>query len=161
MENTTLNESQVQEVTSEILEHMMSPKNYGQMDNPTCVGMGIDRKTGEFALIYLLLDNENIIEDIKFGCNACQDTVIAGSLFSEMIKGMSLAYAKDAAKRLEAKLQDAPPKQKACSMMILKAFEASLLHKLSKDDGGVEDLCSLDLNDSCEVLSMEIDDETK
>lgn len=150
MKNDTLNEHQVQEVTNEILEHMMSPKNYGQMDNPTCTGMGIDMKTGEFAIVYLLLDDESVISDIKFGCNACQDTVIAGSLFSEMIKGMNLVYAKDASNRLEIKLQDAPSKQKACSMMILKAFEASLLHKRSKDEGGVEDMCSLPLEDSCE-----------
>lgn len=77
------------------------------MENPTCTGMGVDTNTGEFALIYLQLDNEEVISDIKFGCNACQDTVIAGSLFTEMIKGMSLPYAKDAARRLEFKLEEA------------------------------------------------------
>lgn len=97
-----------------------------------------------------------MIEDIKFGCNACQDTVIAGSLFTEMIKGMNLVYAKDASRRLAIKLEDAPPRQKACSMMIIKAFDASLLHKASKENGGVEDMCSLELNDSCEgINSME------
>ncbi|MFZ9658961.1 MAG: iron-sulfur cluster assembly scaffold protein [Arcobacteraceae bacterium] len=157
MSNTELSEHQVQEVTGEILEHMMSPKNYGQMDNPTCSGMGVDTKTGEFALMHLLLDDENIIKDIKFGCNACQDTVIAGSLFTEMIKGMNLVYAKDASHRLEAKLSEAPPKQKACSMMILKAFEASLLHKKSKENGGDEDMCSLELGDSCEGFENQIE----
>ncbi|HFU74848.1 MAG TPA: iron-sulfur cluster assembly scaffold protein [Arcobacter sp.] len=84
-----LNETQVQTVTNEILEHMMDPKNYGKMENPTCVGMGVDTKTGEFVLIYLDLEND-IIKDVKHMCNACQDTVIAGSLFTEMIKGESI-----------------------------------------------------------------------
>lgn len=147
-----LNEHQIQDVTAEILEHMMAPKNYGQMENPTCTGMGVDTKTGEFALIYLQLDDEEIISDIKYGCNACQDTVIAGSLFTEMIKGMNLMYAKDASKRLAIKLEDAPPRQRACSMMVIKAFDASLLHKASKEAGGGEDMCSLELNESCEGM---------
>lgn len=147
-----LNEDQIQDVTAEILEHMMAPKNYGQMENPTCTGMGVDTKTGEFALIYLQLDDEDIISDIKYGCNACQDTVIAGSLFTEMIKGMTLSYAKDASRRLEYKLAEAPERQRACSMMVIKAFEASLLHKMSKENGGSEDMCSLELNESCEGM---------
>ncbi len=147
-----LNEHQIQNVTAEILEHMMAPKNYGQMENPTCTGMGVDTKTGEFALIYLQLSNEDMISDIKYGCNACQDTVIAGSLFTEMIKGMDLIYASEAAKRLEIKLADAPEKQRACSMMVIKAFEASLLHKINKEAGGTEDMCSLELKESCEGM---------
>lgn len=160
-----LNENQIQDVTAEILEHMMSPKNYGQMENPTCVGMGVDTKTGEFALIYLQLEDEEIISDIKYGCNACQDTVIAGSLFTEMIKGMNLIYAKEAAERLALKLQDAPQRQRACSMMVIKAFEASLLHNTSKKNGGGEDMCSLELDDSCEgmenIENMENENETR
>jgi nitrogen fixation NifU-like protein len=157
-----LNENQIQDVTAEILEHMMAPKNYGQMENPTCTGMGVDTKTGEFALIYLQLGNDDLIEDIKYGCNACQDTVIAGSLFTEMIKGMNLTYAKDAARRLENKLSDAPARQRACSMMVIKAFDASLLHKASKEAGGSEDMCSLELADSCEgVENLEDTNEAK
>lgn len=37
-------------------------------------------------------------------------------------------------------------------MMIIKAFEASLLHKASKAAGGSEDMCSLELNESCEGI---------
>ncbi len=156
-----LNEHQIQDVTSEILEHMMSPKNYGQMENPTCTGMGVDTKTGEFALIYLQLDKDNVIADIKYGCNACQDTVIAGSLFTEMIKGMNLTYAKDAARRLEFKLEEAPERQRVCSMMVIKAFDASLLHKASKDAGGSEDMCSIELNESCEGMdNLEVSSES-
>jgi nitrogen fixation NifU-like protein len=145
-----LNETQVQNVTNEILEHLMDPKNYGKMENPSAVGMGVDTKTGEFTIIYLQLEN-SVIKDIKHMCNACQDTVVAGSLFTEMIKGESIEYAKDAAKRLSIKIQDAPKKQQACSGMVLRAFEASLLHLESKLNDGDEDMCSLEVNESCEI----------
>lgn len=145
-----LNNNQIQEVTSEILDHMMDPKNYGKMENPNAVGMGVDTKTGEYTLIYLLMDKDTI-KDISYVCNACGDTVVAGSLFTEMIKGESIDYAKNAANRLSLKLKDAPLKQQACSGMVLLAFKASLLHLSSKENGGKEDMCSLEMEESCEI----------
>lgn len=145
-----LNDNQVQQVTSEILDHMMDPKNYGKMDNPTCVGAANDSKSGEYTLIYLLIEDKNL-KDIKFACNACQDTVVAGSLFTEMIKGESLEYAKQAAKRLSIKIKDAPKKQQACSGMVLRAFEAALLHLEAKANGEEIDMCSLEMEESCDI----------
>lgn len=147
---TELNENQVQEVTSEILEHMMDPKNYAKMDNPSAVGMGRDSKTGEFTIIYLDTSDVNKI-DISFVCNACQDTVVAGSLFTEMVKGESIEYAKEVASRLGEKIKLAPKKQQACSGMVLKAFDAAILHLDSKSNGGLEDMCALEVNESCEI----------
>jgi len=144
-----LNDTQIQNVTSEILEHMMNPKNYGTIKNASGIGMGIDKATNEFAMVYLDIE-DNQLKDIKYGCQACQDTVVAGSLFTEMVKGESLDYAIEAAKRLAIKIQDAPPKQQACSGMILQAFEAALLHKEAKEKGEDIDMVQLELGISCE-----------
>lgn len=149
-----LNENQVQQVTSEILDHMMDPKNYGKIENPTAVGIANDPKTGEYTLMYLLIEDDNL-KDIKFACNACQDTVVAGSLFTEMMKGDTLSYAKEAALRLSIKIKDAPPKQQACSGMVLRAFEAALLHLEAKNNGEEIDMCSLEMDESCEIFQEE------
>jgi len=145
-----LSEEQIRDVNAEVLEHMMYPKNYGEIKEASGVGVGLDKSTGEFAIIYLELDENEKLTDIKYGCQACQDTVVAGSLFTQMVKGESLNYAIEASKRLESKLQDAPPKQQACSGMIIKGFQASVLHKQSKENGGKEDMATLELNISCE-----------
>jgi nitrogen fixation NifU-like protein len=148
----TLNEDQIRDVNAEVLEHMMNPKNYGSIENASAVGVGLDPTTGEYAVIYLDIDEDENIKDIKYGCKACQDTVIAGSLFTQMVKGATLDYGKDASKRLAIKIQDAPPKQQACSGMIIKGFEAAILHLQSKQDGGTEDVVTLELGASCEGL---------
>ena len=145
-----LNESQIRDVNAEVLEHMMNPQNYGVIEDASCVGMGLDPDTGEFAIMYLDIDKDENINDIKYGCKACQDTVVAGSLFTQMVKGATLEYAIDAAKRLEIKIKDAPPKQQACSGMVIKSFQAAILHKKSKAQGGTEDMATLDLVVSCE-----------
>ena len=151
-----LTDEQIRDINAEVLEHMMNPKNYGEIKDADAIGCGLDPSTGEFAIIYLDIKDENI-NDIKFGCKACQDTVIAGSLFTEMIKGESLAYGINAAKRLNEKIKNAPPKQQACSGMIIRGFEAAILHKDSKKNGGTEDMVTLELNISCEGM----EDETK
>ena len=145
-----LNEDQIRDVNAEVLEHMMSPKNYGSIEDASAVGVGLDPETGEYAVIYLDIDDDENIRDIKYGCKACQDTVIAGSLFTEMVKGATLDYGIEASKRLALKIKDAPAKQQACSGMVIKGFEAALLHKKSKEEGGTEDVVTLELGISCE-----------
>ena len=157
-----LNEEQIRDVNAEVLEHMMNPKNYGLIEDASAVGVGLDNETGEYAVIYLDIDKQQNIKDIKYGCKACQDTVIAGSLFTEMVKGATLDYGIEASKRLALKIKDAPPKQQACSGMIIKGFEAAVLHLNSKKDGGTEDAVTLELGLSCEgVENKEGQNETK
>jgi nitrogen fixation NifU-like protein len=151
-----LEDDQRQKISNQVLEHMMDPKNYGTLEDATCTGVGLDASTGEYAMMYLKIandkNNQEIIEDVKFGANACQDTIVAGSLFTQMIKGATLEYATDASKRLEKKIENVPPKQQACSLMIIRSFEASLLHKKEKSNGSLDDLVTLEIGLSCEGI---------
>lgn len=140
-------------VTAEVMEHMMNPKNYGKMEDPNGVGMGVDKKTGEFTMIYLKV-NDGVIENITFGCNACQDTVVAGSLFTEMIKGDTLANAVKASLIMDEKLNIAPKRQQACSRMVLKAFDAALENKTNRDSGINEEIFTIDMKESCEGVNI-------
>ena len=72
------------ELTEEIIEHMMHPKNYGKLETPDGVGVGYDEKSGEYVMMYLAVDGSNIAE-IAYATNGCQDTVILGSVFTELV----------------------------------------------------------------------------
>ena len=136
------------------IEHLMNPKNYGNICCADGIGMGVDKQTGEFATIYLKLE-QNIIQNIKFNTNGCADTVVAGSLFTEMVKGADLDYAISASDKLKKQLKNVPPKQQACSLLILKAFEAALLHKQKKESNQeVEEFEKLLLDYSCEGINQ-------
>ena len=144
------NEDEIRDITSEVLDHMMSPRNYGKIDGASGVGMGVDPTNGEFALMYLDIDDKKNIKDIKFSCNACQDTVIAGSMFTEMVKGETLEYGKKSASLMSEKIKSAPPKQQACSGMVIKAFDAAIKHMNDLKNGSKEELAKLELEISCE-----------
>ncbi len=143
----------VAEISSEVLDHMMNPKNYGVMKDHDGVGMGADKKTGEFAMVYIKLNGE-VLEDITFGCNACQDTVVAGSLFTEMVKGDTLDNAVQALRLMEEQLSTVSKKQQACSGMVLQAFRASIINKENRVNGMKEDMFTIDLKESCEGVNL-------
>jgi len=143
----------VQEITAEVLDHMMNPKNYGTMDDANGVGMAVDNKTGEFAMVYIKL-KDGILEDISFGVNACQDTVVAGSLFTEMVKKDTLENAIKALKLMDEKLFEVPKKQRVCSSMVLEAFRSAIINYDNRVAGRDEDMCTKDLKDSCEGVSL-------
>ena len=143
-------EDEIRDITNEVLDHMMSPRNYGKIDGASGVGMGVDPTNGEFALMYLDIDDKKNIKDIKFSCNACQDTVIAGSMFTEMVKGETLEYGKKSASLMSEKIKSAPPKQQACSGMVIKAFDAAVKHMNDLKNGSKEEMAKLELDISCE-----------
>jgi len=143
----------IAKVSAEVLEHMMNPKNYGKMENPDGVGMGVDKKTGEFAMIYIKV-NDGVIDNITFGCNACQDTVVAGSLFTEMVKGDTLENAITALKLMTEKILTAPKRQQACSNMVLTAFRAAIIHRDNKANGIDDEMHTIDMKESCEGINL-------
>jgi nitrogen fixation NifU-like protein len=112
--------------------------------------MCVDQQTGEFVIVYINI-YDNIINTIQFGANACQDTVVAGSLFTEMVKGDSLKNAIRAAQIMDEKLEDAPKKQQACSRLVLRAFDASLINRQNHEDNIHEDMTTINLEETCDI----------
>ena len=142
-DEANLNDEDIKDISNEVLDHMMYPRNYGVMSDPQGVGMGVDPKTGEFAMVYIRVV-DNVLNAITFGANACQDTVVAGSLFTEMVKGDSLKNAIKASQLMDKKLEEAPKKQQACSRLILRAFDAAVINRENRLKGQKEDKYKID-----------------
>ncbi len=150
-----LNEFQVPEVSAEILDHMMNPKNYGEMKEAHGIGMGVDVKTGEFAMVYIKVKGTTL-DAITFGANACQDTVVAGSLFTEMVKGDTFENSIKASKLMDKKLEVAPKKQQACSRLVLRAFDAAVINRENRLNGIEEEMHKINVKDSCDIPEEQV-----
>jgi nitrogen fixation NifU-like protein len=138
----------------EILEHLMSPKNYGKLEDADGVGVALDEKTQEYVIFYTKLDGE-IVEDVRFATNGCQDTVVIGSMFTQMIKQNDIEYANKAIKKMHEKLGNMTPQQKICAEIVFTAFIASLKNIENKAQGEDEELHLLKMKDSCEATNMQ------
>lgn len=139
-------------LNQEIIEHLMHPRNYGPLENPTGVGVGHSEQSGEFVIFYISAKG-NLLENVGYATNGCHDTVVLGSMFTEMIKGESLDYAHTAAQKLREKVALGPLKQQACAQMVLTAFEAAQTHQEQKENGSNEELYAIEIGMECEVES--------
>jgi len=145
-------------MSKEALEHLMNPKNYGKLENPSCIGVALDEKTKEYVIFYTLLDGE-IVKDVSYATNGCQDTVVIGSMFSEMIKGNNLEYANGAIAKMHEKLGEMTAQQQVCAEIVFSAFIASLKNFENLQNGQEEELHMLKMKESCEAENMPTDGE--
>lgn len=141
-------------INAETLEHLMNPKNYGKLDEPSGVGVALDEKTKEYVIFYTLLDGDTVA-DARYATNGCQDTVVIGSMFSEMIIGNNLDYAKGAIQKMHEKLGQLSAQQQICADIVFSAFVASMKNYENIQNGEEEELHILKMKDSCEATNME------
>jgi len=145
-------------MSSETLEHLINPKNYGKLDEPSCVGVAVDEKTGEYVIFYTMLDDETV-KDVSYATNGCQDTVVIGSMFTQMIKGNNLEYANRAIQKMLEKLGGMTPQQQICADIVFSAFIASMKNLENLQRGQKEEMHVLKMKESCEAENMPTDGE--
>ena len=138
-------------MSPEVLEHLMNPKNYGKLEEPNGVGVALDEKTKEYVIFSILLD-DTLIKDVKFATNGCQDTVVIGSMFTDMIMNNNLEYAQGAIKKMNDKLGNMSAQQQVCADIVFSAFSASLKNHENLQNGLEEELHLFKMKESCEVI---------
>lgn len=138
----------------EVLKHLMDPQNYGKLDEPNGIGVAHDDKTGEFVIFYIKTDDGSI-RDVRFATNGCQDTVVVGSMFTEIIKGKSIEDGKKAIAILEQKIGIVTPQQRICAEMVFNAFIAALINEENLSRGEKEEMHVIKSEESCEIETKE------
>ena len=138
----------------EVLKHLMDPQNYGKLDEPNGIGVAHDDKTGEFVIFYIKTDNGSL-SDVRFATNGCQDTVVVGSMFTEIIKGKSIEEGKKAIALLEQKIGIVTPQQRICAEMVFNAFIAALINEENLSRGEKEEMHVIKSEESCDIEEKE------
>lgn len=141
-------------MSPEILEHLMNPKNYGKLEEANGVGVAVDEKTKEYVIFSTLLDDK-LIKNVKFATNGCQDTVVIGSMFTEMIMNNDIEYAQGAIKKMNDKLGNMSAQQQVCADIVFSAFSASLKNYENLQNGIEEELHLFKMKESCEIIGEE------
>jgi nitrogen fixation NifU-like protein len=141
-------------MSAETLEHLMNPKNYGKLDDANGVGVALDEKTKEYVIFYTIFEDNNI-KDASYATNGCQDTVVIGSMFTEMIKGNDLDYANGAIEKMHEKLGDLSPQQQICAEIVFSSYIASIKNYENIKAGKDEELHLLKMKESCEATNIQ------
>lgn len=76
-----------------VWDHFRSPRNRGEMSDPTVVGSGNYVRCGDYFDLYLKLEHGQISQ-ATFEAHACAPVVAMGSVGTELLRGLTLTQAR-------------------------------------------------------------------
>jgi nitrogen fixation NifU-like protein len=111
-----------------ILDHYRNPRNKGHLDNPTHMHEEHNPLCGDVIRIDLHVNDEDVIEAVRFEGEGCAISQASASMLTEMIQGKTLEEAKQVSKEdiLEALGIDIGPVRLKCALLSLKVLKAGV-----------------------------------
>jgi len=70
-----------------ILDHGKSPRNFRAIENATCSGHGNNPICGDMLVVYLCINENDVIEDVSFQGQGCAISMASASMMTEILKG--------------------------------------------------------------------------
>ena len=127
--------------SDKVLDHFQNPRNVGEIEDASGVGTVGNAKCGDIMRIYLEIDDEGIIRDVKFKTFACREAVATSSMATELVKGKSIREAMLVTNKavMEA-LDGLPPVKVHCSLLAEEAIHAALWDYAEKNGIDIEGL---------------------
>ncbi|MBS4032064.1 MAG: Fe-S cluster assembly scaffold protein NifU [Clostridiales bacterium] len=115
--------------TEKVMEHFTNPRNVGEIENADGVGEVGNMKCGDIMRIYIKVNDENVIEDVKFRTFGCGAAIATSSVVTEMVKGKTIEEALEITnKQVAEELGGLPENKMHCSNLA-----ADALHKAIDD----------------------------
>ena len=127
--------------TEKVMDHFQNPRNVGEIENASGVGTVGNAKCGDIMRIYLDIDENQIIRDVKFKTFGCGAAVATSSMATELVKGKSIYEALQVTNKavMEA-LDGLPPVKVHCSLLAEEAIHAALWDYAEKHHIKIEGL---------------------
>jgi len=124
--------------SDKVMDHFMSPRNVGEIDNADGVGEVGNPVCGDMMTFYIKVD-DNHISDVKYKTFGCGAAIAVSSMVSEMAKGKTLEEAKKITPALVAKELEGLPKNKYhCSNLGAQALNKAINNYLKKQAKGTK-----------------------
>lgn len=113
--------------SEKVMEHFSNPRNVGEIENASGVGTVGNAKCGDIMRMYLDIDDNDIIQDVKFKTFGCGAAVATSSMATELVKGKTITEAMQVTNKavMEA-LDGLPPVKVHCSLLAEEAIHAAL-----------------------------------
>ncbi|HIW22159.1 MAG TPA: Fe-S cluster assembly scaffold protein NifU [Candidatus Dorea intestinavium] len=127
--------------TEKVMDHFEHPRNVGEIENASGVGTVGNAKCGDIMRMYLDIDDDGIIQDVKFKTFGCGAAVATSSMATELVKGRTVQEAlKITNKAVMEALDGLPPVKVHCSLLAEEAIHAALWDYAEKHDIKIEGL---------------------
>ena len=127
--------------SEKVIEHFNNPRNVGEIENPSGVGTVGNAKCGDIMRMYLDIDENGIINDVKFKTFGCGAAVATSSMATELVKGKTIEEALKVTNKAVAEALDGlPPAKVHCSLLAEEAIQSALWDYAEKNNIKIEGL---------------------
>jgi len=127
--------------SEKVMDHFQNPRNVGEMEDASGVGTVGNAKCGDIMRIYLDIDENQIIQDVKFKTFGCGAAVATSSMATELVKGKTIYEAMKVTNSAVAEALDGlPPVKMHCSLLAEEAIHAALWDYAEKNGIQIEGL---------------------
>lgn len=110
-----------------VVDYFMNPRNVGNIAEADGVGEVGNAKCGDVMKIYLDIDENEVIRDVKFETFGCAAAIATSSMATEMVKGKTIDEAlKITNKDVAEELGGLPPQKLHCSLLAEEALKAAI-----------------------------------
>lgn len=112
-----------------LIDHYEKPRNVGSLDEKnTKVGTGLvgAPSCGDVMKLQIRVNENDVIEEVKFKTFGCGSAIAASSLASEWIKGKTLNEAKKLKNKDIAEHLSLPPVKIHCSVLAENAIKSAI-----------------------------------
>ncbi len=113
--------------SEKVMDHFQNPRNVGEIEGASGTGTVGNAKCGDIMRIYLDIDENHVIQDVKFKTFGCGAAVATSSMATEMVKGKTIEEAMQVTNKAVCEALDGlPPAKIHCSLLAEEAIHAAL-----------------------------------
>ena len=113
--------------SEKVMEHFRNPRNVGVIDDANGIGEVGNAKCGDIMKMYLKINEDEVIEDVKFETFGCGSAIASSSMATELIKGKPISEAMQLTNAAVAEALDGLPAYKMhCSVLAEEAIKSAL-----------------------------------
>ena len=113
--------------SEKVMDHFSNPRNVGEIENASGIGTVGNAKCGDIMRMYLDIDENGVIQDVKFKTFGCGAAVATSSIATELVKGKTVQEALLVTNKAVVEALDGlPPVKVHCSLLAEEAIHAAL-----------------------------------
>ena len=113
--------------SEKVMDHFTNPSNVGEIENADAVGEVGNATCGDIMKMYLKINDDGVIEDVKFKTFGCGAAIATSSMATELIKGKTIEEALKLTNSVVVEaLEGLPPVKVHCSVLAEEAVKTAV-----------------------------------
>lgn len=128
--------------SEKVMDHFTNPRNVGELEDANAVGTVGNAKCGDIMKMYMKIDDNGVITDIKFKTFGFGAAVASSSMTTELVKGKTVEEAlKLTNKEVVEALDGLPDVKLHCSVLAEEAIHAAIDDYYKRTGNSAEHNC--------------------